>query len=482
MSASAGRFGFYSHALPLLSCVLALGREPNAQDSVEGVWLTGFNHQIHYFPGTPPTPNPNATSYMAAFPSGVEFTPPGVLFGWGDWQHPGLIGTLNAIHMSVIPKGPYRGQVLVWNREPVLIQPNLPTTGSTWWACQAWSIVNPAPNAPVPRFRNFVLPLHVVPQWPPAPSAVGPWDMADLFCTGHAWSEHGDLVVAGGANLRFAKDAQGNWLVTENGAKFTYLMDPARPSAINQTGLYPGDSGEWRAGTPLVIDRYYPTVTMTHRLARTNSKQTAIIAGGIDVVGGFTIPNSQTEAGNTYESYLVSQITLPGYLQFEAVAGQRSFFGPGLSLNHDIDWLQDYPRLFLLGDGKVFKAGYTAPGARLDPEVLQTAIAGWDSTVGPAATSTWDYVRHDGMAVFYARHGAIVDLVVRLGGFDDNIAQATNNAEYCPASLLGPPAGAWDTLGDMVGDGNGPRSATPSSFRMRRSSSSEVATPTPDRS
>lgn len=86
------------------------------------------------------------------------------------------------------------------------------------------------------------------------------------------------------------------------------------------------------------------------------------------------------------------------------------------------------------------------------------------------------------MAVFYARHGAIVDLVVRLGGFDDNIAQATNNAEYCPASLLGPPAGAWDTLGDMVGDGNGPRSATPSSFRMRRSSSSEVATPTPDRS
>jgi len=418
--------------------------------------LTGFNHQIHYFPGTPPTANANATNYMSAFPSGVELSPAGSLFGWGDrTTDPNLIGTLNAIHMSVIPKGPYRGQVLVWNREPVLIQPNLPTTGSAWWACQAYSIVNPDPGAPMPRFRNYVLPLHVVPQFPPTPGVAGQWDLADLFCTGHAWSENGDLVIAGGATLRFTKDAQENWTVVENGAKFTFLLDLARPSAITVgstlIAAYPGDWGEWREGPPLAIDRYYPTVTMTHRLTRTNLKQTAVIGGGVDLVGGFTVPNSQTEAGNTYESYLVEGITAVGFLAFEAVSGQRSFFGPGLSLNHDIDWLQDYPRLFLLGDGSLFKAGYTPGGARLDLEVLQTTINGWDSTVGAATTSAWNHVRHDGMAVFFARLGTAQDLVVRLGGFDDAIGAATNNAEFCPASQTGPPAGVWYPLGDMLG-------------------------------
>lgn len=463
-------------ATPLLATTMTLGLA--AQDPA-GVWLPGFDHAVDPASG-------RATDYLAPFRDLEGFDlggsqivvpapynrifeqpgQPGGLYGWAWSEAP---GNFNAIHMCLIPKGPYRGRVLVWNRYPVLLRPGAPLDAENYWACQGWAVVDPDPEAPEPRIRNFLLPLQPV---GPTPPSLAPQQLADIFCSGHAWSPFGDLVVAGGAQFSYSFPALPPPLpplplpvVTENGAKFLFLFDPARPSSPfpgRATPLYDGEFGAWRRGPDLTDDRYYPSVTMTHRLQRLPpGEETAWISGGTDITfldGGGTNPDAAPDdPRNTFESFVVraSDRRPPRpFLQRDPLLvqlGLEYFRGPGVTSSPEVDWLLEYPRLHLLGDGTIFRSGYAPPGARLDPEQPATEFGQWDTSVG-AAGSTWPFERSGGASLFFARYAGFEDLVVRLCGH--GAKGVTDTAEFCQASL---PAAQWRSMGRVPQEGGAGR-------------------------
>jgi hypothetical protein len=178
----------------------------------------------------------------------------------------------SAVHMSLIPKGPNRGKVLVWNILPVLCktptyEPQMPT--HLWWACQAYAIVDFHPSAPL-RFQNFLLPIERVDPWGSTP---GHGPAADLFCAGHCWTQYGDLVVTGGTKF---SPTTANYLAP----RLTYVFNPRLdvgpfPLPSGTAPLYPppGTAGPvpkglWMRGPDLVQPRWYPTNTLTKRITR----------------------------------------------------------------------------------------------------------------------------------------------------------------------------------------------------------------------
>ena len=438
----------------LFSSLLALNPEVAAQTS--GVWGAAFDHD---------NSGSNATPYL--FPGASlagtsgEYQPGGV-FGWGDWGD----GKFNAIHMALIPKGQHRGKVLVWNYYPVFVDvgPTYSQGTDRYWSCQAWSIFDPSVNAPAPRFRNFLLPLAPAGNSPP--SLYATVQGADLFCAGHAWSPFGDLVVAGGDRFTYTPPATGYTQAV--GAKWLFLFDPSGSSSPFPFGsasapLYPGEVGQWKkAPSPadqLVVDRYYPTVILTHRLTRISTlEETMIIAGG-------SVPPSQVsnpgpggdDPQNTYESYIVRANSVsqsPPSLQQDLVPGATVplYRGPGRTTTPTVDWLQEYPRLNLLGDGHIFMSGLAPNGVRWDPEQPYLAsapflppLATFNYGTGLGVTSVWGQPRIYGSTVLLPQYGALQNVVLRLGG--DNGSIATSSSEICLAAQAG---ASWASLGNVT--------------------------------
>ncbi|MEO6597677.1 MAG: galactose oxidase-like domain-containing protein [Planctomycetota bacterium] len=427
-----------------------------AQASVTGVWLTGIKHDVT---------GPNATDYLAPFRSTttstgflpnfafgkVPVTGLPTVFNWG-WPEP--LGTFNAIHMSLIPKGPLQGRLLVWNRYAVVLRPGLPFDGTNFWAFQAYSIINPDPNASAPRFQNFLLPLLSV--GPTQPTGTDAQLVADLFCSGHAWSPFGDLVVAGGAEYIFDPSVPS---ITELGAKFLYLFDPTLPTSVwpgqpaSAPPLYPSPQflGRWIKPTTfeLSVDRYYPTVMLTHRLSRLSGLvETMIVAGGQDPIASILNSNNDpsfNDPRNTFESFKVRASTASSFLEqdpWPLASGQLVFRGPGTSSSPYRDWLEQYPRLHLLSNGRAFRSGWAPVGASLDTEDPPNVLGAWDTTIG-ATSSTWNYERVDGSSVFFARRGPQKDLVFRFCGKSINTGLVTRTAEFCFAST---PSAPWQPL------------------------------------
>jgi len=454
-----------SLSLSLSVSLLALSCDAHAQ---QGVWAASFDHEYS---------GANATPYLFPGSSLAGTTweyQPGGPFGWGEWiisGQPLATGKFNAIHMSLIPKGPYRGHVLVWNRYPVYVDVG-PTysqgTGSgQYWACQAWSIVNPDPNAPAPRFRNFLLPM--TPAGNTQPSLGVQVAGATVFCSGHAWSPAGELVVAGGDEFLWVP---GVGLTEAVGAKWLFLFVPSRLSAPFPVGtptgpLYPGEFGAWlRAPGPqantyleLAVDRYYPTVMLTHRLSRLGGVvETMIVAGGSVPTAAITVPGpGGDDPQNTYESYIVrASSSTQAFLQQDLLAGmtQPLYRGPGTTAIQGLDWFLEYPRTHLLSDGFIFLSGFVPNGVRWNPETPYAATASlplpagaFDYQTGPGSSSTvWGQRRDYGSTLFLARYDALVDVVLRLGGDDSGVV--TPSSEICFATQ---PGASWNSLGDVTG-------------------------------
>lgn len=174
-----------------------------------GAWEPAFDHDLTGFP------NPPATSF-------------------------------NAVHMALIPVGPKRGQVLVWD------EPDGPSSPGSWM--QRWSIVDPAPT---PAFENHELAM---------PNGLG-----DLFCSGHCWLPDGTLFVAGGTT-RYAR-ANQSYLA----GHLAYRFDPS------VTG-----NGAWTRLRDMATDRWYPSCIL--------------LAGGDVLVAGGT-SDSSLPARNDCEIY-----------------------------------------------------------------------------------------------------------------------------------------------------------------------------------
>jgi hypothetical protein len=172
-------------------------------------WSVPFNHNspmpvsgggaVHGNFTNPFTP-------WGAVPNNTLQLPPGVTFfpAYG-WPLPATADgpSFNAVHMALIPKGPYQGKILVWDlyptdgKEPAAS--GLPQLApNDYRSFQAYSIIDPDPALPSTqfRYRNFLLPMPGI--YTPNLLDNTDEDGEGLFCAGHTWSPFGDLVVVGG--------------------------------------------------------------------------------------------------------------------------------------------------------------------------------------------------------------------------------------------------------------------------------------------
>ena len=286
-------------------------------------------------------------------------------------------------------------------------------------------------------------------------------------------------MVAGGATFDYVFGAPAYPILvhgsantwSETGAKFVYLFDPAALSAVfpgspTASPFYTGSYGQWRQGPnnlQLEVDRYYPTVTLTHALQRTLT-HTVLISGG-DPSPTSTLPaNPLTSALNSYEALRIRNppIAPASFLQKDDVNGVKVFVGPGTAptmASYEEDWLQDYPRLHLLSDGKVFLSGQAWKSAKVNhDQAPPQTLNGWDTSTGGSAP--WQHARRDGSSVFFGTFGPWHDVVVRMCG---SAIQAppgqpmeTNSAEMCFATMSGAP---WIPL-PSIPPSNQPRTTT----------------------
>lgn len=421
--------------------------------SVPGSWESGFDHGLDSATGA-------LNDYLQPF-SGPGFEPPPVPpkigenasqpYYWGQGLTVEQLSVFNAIHMALIPKGPHQGKVLVWGGwHPVLLRAStsVDPLNRQWW-CQAWSIIDPDTQS----FLNFLLPLMPREILPPTATVE---TVATLFCSGHAWTQEGDLVVAGGGSGLMPVPAPVPLFGSQPmGAKFLFLFDPALPSQSfgASSSLYVGQTGGWLAPTfELLVDRFYPTVTLTQRLTRNGlNNEIVVIAGGSNPVG---------TPIHDYETYVVRGIGLPSpFLGQDPDPNTPSPVvllgphGPGSTTPGPDEELYEYPRLHVIGDNTLFKSGPKPLGAKVDQNALATQLPSgeferaWDITVGRNQPG-WQHERDDGASLLLSANGS--DLVVRLGGAAD-LNGATDTAEVCIANSG---TADWLNLGVMPG---GPR-------------------------
>jgi|GEM_PF-2055586 len=410
-----------------------------------GTWTFPFNHnQPHNGNGTFSDPfGPwKATPQHSMLPISA---PAGTVFQNFGWPAPGTNGqSFNAVHMSLIPKGRYRGMVLVWDIVPVLAAhptgQGLPT--GQWMSFQACAVVDPAPVPTVTdplatgnqafRYRNFLLPMGV---FQPGTPGLEP---QNLFCSGHAWSPFGDLIVVGGTEFYSSP-------TPFNGEVITMAFNPRLDFAAypgTTWNPYSGFVGMWKRGPDLQDMRWYPTATLTHRFQRTiapgfpDGREVMVVTGG-----SFDDNNSPTHniaannpQWNTYEGLVIDHEAASaavGYSSDFVTVGTTPVFlwpGPGSPPPNpnveppvEVDWLYEYPRVHLLSTGRLFFSGYAPRYATMDHDASPGV---WVKSGGqPLGTfsSNWNHRRTDGASFLFPNFGGVaMDIVYRLGGCDEH--------------------------------------------------------------
>lgn len=377
------------------------------------------------------------------------------------WPQPSWTGapSFNAVHMAVIPKGPYRGMVLVWNVNHVLGRVNPLGTPALnpgeYQSFQAYAVIDPADEPPADiRFRNFLVPIGDLLTVGPLPLLIG----KDLFCSGHAWSPYGDLIVVGGT------DFVENGGILYAAGKLTYVFNPRLPcywpGLTTPVQYYPtlGTTaqdyvGMWVRGPDLDLPRWYPTATLTHGLVRGSLQG----SGATDlermmVFGGSQrIPAQPNDASNlSYEAFVIEGEAAPNlsnlskdeafglYGPGSPTVVSRVWNGPGIAGSAHVDWLGEYPRCHLLSNGTIWMSGYVPRWSVLDHE----SPGAWLQSLGQSGapltySSNWPHERHDGSAVLFPNFGGNADIVLRVGGSDglngpttattESISTATGN-------------------------------------------------------
>ena len=203
--------------------------------------------------------------------------------------------------MTLIPRGPYKGWVLVWDYGPRNNGASLDVT--------VWTLFDPATKTFKPKYTL----QH------------GPGE-GDLGCSGHAWTEDGRLFVAGG----FKKIVRG----AITGSRLAFVFDPMKPLG----------NAMWTQQPNLERDRWYPTVSL--------------IADGRLLVLGGDLDATLPKARNTYEAFVPpagagqgtwDKVNQPGAWNH----GKQVFEGPPYTGGS----LDAYPRAHLVGNGRLFLSG-----------------------------------------------------------------------------------------------------------------------------
>ena len=367
-----------------------------------GAWTKAYNH------------DKTETDPSAAFP-GITY-----LF---EYFFP---VTFNAIHMSLIPKGPNRGKLVVWDNAPVLaVWPTIHATDL--WSFQAWAIVDPADEPAGARFSNHLFPVGIVEGSLGTPATIR---IPNLFCAGHAWTPNGDLLIAGGMRWDLAVNQYADnkvFIWAPSLAMTVHLTNDAGVTDRDLTltgGHYTAQKGAWLQAKSLssvgsVDGRYYPGVDMTPTLGRT-SKVHALITGGSDdlLLANQTFANNST--WNTYESYVIdaAPTTTTSGLVKDDIAGTDVWNGPmNVGANEPfMDSLYFYPRMFTLTAGDMFMAGMVPQSATLTDH--SGGPGSWSTARGHTLgiTGNLDEFRYYGSAVHLQNFDGSADVIYRMGG------------------------------------------------------------------
>ncbi len=294
----------------------------------------------------------------------------------------------NSVHLSLIPKGPHRGKLLVWDAGHTQATPE--------WK-QRWAIVDVSQTGNGVYTNGELL----------LPTGYG-----DLFCAGHAWTGDGNLFVAGGTSVYpggldpdgdgdgdngDGADHQGHF----HGNKLTYVYDPSS-----------GAMGTWIRLPDLQANRWYPTVTL--------------LANGQMFVTG---PKP------TYEVFTLDTGGLSGSWQMNGPSQQ--FPGPAA--------FSIYPRVHQLFSGEQFCSGMWSFAAKLDHAA---APGSWTFT----DASQFDYKNYVTSVLLPNVPGSVQDRVMLIGGeaFIGLTSQGVlEDVEVCNAGESSAPAWDWTPMPPM---------------------------------
>ncbi len=282
--------------------------------------------------------------------------------------------TVNALHLSVIPKGPKRGWLLVWDHD----HPPGPPAGAR---VMFYALVDPTTN-----IQNFAMySENFCQQLTP--------DKGDLFCAGHAWTANGNLLVVGGTGCHEGTPGCPGW----GGSKLAYLWEPP-------TSLSPTDGGTWIELPDLDEPRWYPSVVAMGPHA-VDDRDRLFVSGGLDDPNG-----TKGWPGKLINSY---QVFEPSSRAWDPAppgsAFPNTFAGPQVSL------LSVYPRTHLLTStgpgelGRIFIAGMERVSNRISHYVSPGgAPLAWHNDL-----SSWG---SGGRQSAYRDYGSSVLLPLLLGG------------------------------------------------------------------
>jgi len=374
------------------------------------------------------------------------------------WSWP---SRFNAIHMNLIPRGPNRGKVMVWNGDLVIghgctsataTPPWDPGTPSDpWWTFQPWAIVD-AQELAATRFQNFLLPLS------PLQSVGSALFAHTLFCAGQCWDANGNLVVAGGARF----DTLNGWAHHDYASMYLWCPSLTATKAETNTGVqvtftgsahYTGSFGAWvQLESQLNFERYYPTATMLPPLTRPavagdNGKSAMLVLGGSYGGQGGAQPY-QARTWNSYEAWIcdatpdVSGGTWTSGYRKDTNNGTNAtgvYSGPSTynALTNpwpDGDLFKDsfffYPHMTVLGDGSLFMSGFVHKSSSLANH--GTAPGVWSTARGHSEPlGLLNSFRYYGTSVHHIGLDA-VDVVYRIGGAQPPIVKLdeTKNWAY----------------------------------------------------
>jgi hypothetical protein len=214
--------------------------------------------------------------------------------------------------------------------------------------------------------------------------------------------------------------------------------------------------GLW-AKAPFVLQngRYYPTAMLTHRLQRTQGREVMLVPGGGLLPGG--IPPTW----NNYEAVRIDAgagldpqgIPISGLSQDSTGLFPNQVYtwaGPGTNVNNEQDWLNIYPWMHLLTNGRAFFAGAAILGADVDHETTFWNI-GVGRTLDPAG---WNLPRYYGTSLRYPNTNGNDNRIVRMGGFEvipqvggGSLLTSTETVEACQADVSAAP---WQALPSMT--------------------------------
>ncbi len=192
--------------------------------AIDGYWEPGFNH---------------AGAQTQSPPMTDPVTGGTVIRNWPVRCQAPLAPDFHAIHMSLIPTGPHKGKVLVWDADG--------------WYCGdtpspiyvRWSVIDPELDQLNPnKFANYWLRID--------------GGKGDLFCAGHVWDRDGRLFVAGGT-LRH-KDLPG---VGQTCSMMpTHYIGSVLALRYDPQDLTQTPHGRWTLLPDMAVRPWYPSATI----------------------------------------------------------------------------------------------------------------------------------------------------------------------------------------------------------------------------